>query len=435
MSISGAVMILVTIVIRSLFLHRLPKRTFTVMWGIVMARLLLPYSLPSAFSVYSLLSEINSAEQAAGNIMIPSVSDIPTGETANTPELPAAVPTVNYWMIAWFIGALACFVFFTVSYIKCLRRFGESLPVDNEYIGQWLSEHRLCRRISVRQSDQISMPLTYGVFRPVILLPKKWVQYNTNEMKYVLSHEYLHIRRFDAVFKLVLTTALCVHWFNPLVWVMYIIANRDIEISCDEAVIRMLGEREKSDYAMTLIRMKEKANGLAPLINHYNKNAIEERIVTIMKFKKTTALTVAAAVCLVIGTTAAFATSAQTLNSDSTQQIGDVDETPTENKASEDVSDKNDIPDVSPTPAETEETLPTVDKVENSNDISSDYDLKSEADYIGWENMPKGSNFSMIIIDGVPYFFLIDITSWEPAEDIPYNHEKIVDGAIIRWYE
>lgn len=78
----------------------------------------------------------------------------------------------------------------------------------------------------------------------MILLPKKIAQDSSDDLKYVLSHEYIHIRRFDLVFKLVLTAALCVHWFDPLVWVMYVIANRDIEISCDEAVVRMFGEQK-----------------------------------------------------------------------------------------------------------------------------------------------------------------------------------------------
>ncbi|MDE7229634.1 MAG: peptidoglycan DD-metalloendopeptidase family protein [Oscillospiraceae bacterium] len=338
MSISGAVMILVTAAVRTAFIRRLPKRTFTVMWWIVLARLLVPYSLPSAFSVYSLLARTDTAAEKPG-IAPPYIPDIsapplygtlpdhaapapPPPAPVHSPAAPvlspaAAAPMADIPTLIWAIGLLACTAFFMLSYLKSLRKFGESLPVDNnEYISQWLAEHRLFRRITVRQSDMISAPLTYGIFRPVILLPKKIAQDSSDDLKYVLSHEYIHIRRFDLVFKLVLTAALCIHWFDPLVWVMYVLANRDIEISCDEAVIRMFGEQKKSDYAMALIRMEEKKSGLAPLVPHYNKSPIEERIVTIMKFKKTTAFAAATSVLLVLGTTAAFATSAKPQNND-----------------------------------------------------------------------------------------------------------------------
>lgn len=344
MSVSGAVMILIIVVLRAVFLQKLPKRTFLILWGIVLVRLLIPYSVPASFSVYSMLDKIDTAEQISENITIPAMSQLPDFSAINTAAQAAENTsdvdnqtsvtlntTVDFLAIGWPAGFLAFAIFFTISYIKCLRRFNESLPVENnEYIDQWLGEHRLLRKISVRQSDMISTPLTYGLLRPVILLPKKFVQDKTpdlKELKYVLYHEYLHIRRFDAVFKLLLTAALCVHWFDPMVWVMYIIANRDIEISCDEGVVRMLGENEKTDYAMALIRMEEKKVSSAPLITHFNKNSTKERIVNIMKFKKTTALAIISAAFLTLGTTAAFATSAKTDKSEEpTQQINSIDE-------------------------------------------------------------------------------------------------------------
>ncbi len=342
MSVSGAVMILVIVVIRALLLHRLPKRAFTVLWGVVLVRLLIPYTLPCPFSAYSLLSVIGAAEMSApsDNAIVPPVTDLDPGDPV-TPFEPNLAPgnAVNpapetplesglpfdIRTAVWLAGMAAFAVLFAVSYIRCRIRFRESLPVESTYIDQWLSEHRLRRRISVRQSDRIAAPLTYGVFRPVILLPKNYEKIDEDNLKFVLSHEYVHIRRFDAVFKLLLTAALCVHWFNPLVWAMYVIANKDIEISCDEAVITLLGETEKKRYAMTLIRMEEIKSGLAPLISHYSKNHIKERIVTIMKFKKTTALAAAAAVFLAVGVTTAFATSAQPQSDGVEQQINSTD--------------------------------------------------------------------------------------------------------------
>lgn len=103
-----------------------------------------------------------------------------------------------------------------------------------------------------------------------------------------MTHELVHIRHFDAAAKLFLTAALCVHWYNPLVWAMYVLANRDIELACDEAVVRSFGGDVKSAYARTLIGMEEKKTGLIPLCNNFSKNAIEERVTAIMKMKKKT---------------------------------------------------------------------------------------------------------------------------------------------------
>ena len=139
------------------------------------------------------------------------------------------------------------------------------------------------RPILVRQSDRISAPLTYGIFRPVILMPKKMDWKNEKQLQYVLSHEYVHIYRYDTVTKLIVTLALCIHWFNHFVWVMYILFNRDIELACDESVIRQFGEKSKSAYSLMLINMEATKSGLLPFCNNFSKNAIEERITAVMK--------------------------------------------------------------------------------------------------------------------------------------------------------
>lgn len=311
MSVSGVIMILAVLIIRALFLQKLPKRTFPVMWCAVLARLLIPYSLPSAFSVYSLRSLFarNAAKPQAPNAVPPPISGLPPQNAADAPSYSLSLDSVL--TIVWAVGVLALAAFFTVSYIRCARRFRESLPVESEFIEEWLSRHRLRRKISVRSYDRITSPLTYGIFKPVILLPKTANTAEPADMDYVLFHEYVHIRRFDLGLKLLLTAALCVHWFDPMVWIMFIIANRDIEISCDEAVLLHFGEEKRRDYAMALIRMEEKKSGITPLSTQFGKRPIEERIVTVMKFKKATTISIAAAVFLTLGTTAAFATTAK----------------------------------------------------------------------------------------------------------------------------
>ena len=317
MSVSGAVMILAVVVIRALTINRLPKNTFSALWAVTLVRLLIPYSLPSVFSVYSLLggpispAKTEPFETGVSAVQTPVFPETDVGIMSPAPAAPAGSPAVPPYMLIWLIGVLACAAFFTIAYWKCLREFREALPVDSDFAADWLRSHSLRRRIRLLQSDRISAPLTYGVFRPVILLPKSIDRNDETTLAYVLAHEYVHIRRLDAVTKLVLTAAFCVHWFNPTVWVMYVLANRDMELSCDEAVIRLFGERTKSAYALTLIRMEETRSGLSPLYNNFSKHSIQERIIAIMKTKRTTRITVLAGAALVVCMTTAFATSAQ----------------------------------------------------------------------------------------------------------------------------
>ena len=313
MSFAGAVMILAIIVIRSLAINLLPKKTFLALWGIAVVRLLLPFSLPSAFSVYSLIG--NHIPMTAPAKVPQAFEVLPDGMNGQMFTMPSGISNtaspVSVWTTIWGVGVLVCALVFAIAYWKCRQEFQTSLPVDNGFIRGWLSSHRLKRTISVRQSSRFSAPLTYGVFRPVILMPTSTDWENTKSLQYVLAHEYVHIRRFDSITKLVLITALCVHWFNPLVWAMYVLANRDIELSCDETVVRLFGENTKAAYARSLISMEETRSGLTPLCNNFNKNAIEERITAIMKIKKASIFSLVLAVALIVGVTStAFATSA-----------------------------------------------------------------------------------------------------------------------------
>ena len=112
-------------------------------------------------------------------------------------------------------------------------------------------------------AGRISSPLTFGVLRPVILVPKKTDWTDETALRYVLEHEFVHIQRFDVLSKLLLIAAVCVHRFNPLGWVMYVLANRDLELSCDETVLRRFGGDIRAAYARVLIRMEAARGGTA----------------------------------------------------------------------------------------------------------------------------------------------------------------------------
>ena len=394
MSLAGTVIILVIIMIRAAALHRLPKATFTALWGIVMLRLLIPASIPGTYSIYSYAEQfmpatvssylstilkaasdkhqqvpdsssaqresdfssiqqkpdsfsalwepgfssiqqkpdsfsalqmnpfvqqqsnfssalqMNPFVQQQSNLSPAQQTDSPSIQVQNSAQqtYPSAVKTQNSQQqttaagqtpdrgrkdppirqILWLVGMIGCTLFFTVTYIRSLRIFSMSLPIDNRYTRTWLETHISKRPISIRQSGFIAAPLTYGMLHPVILMPKGIDWDNTEQLQYIFAHEYVHIRRFDILYKLLLMVSCCIHWFNPFVWVMYLLANHDLELSCDEAVVQHFGEMSRSAYACALIRMEETKSGFAPLCSRFSKNTAEERITAIMKTKKNT---------------------------------------------------------------------------------------------------------------------------------------------------
>lgn len=313
MSVSASVLIIALVLIRAFTLYKLPKKTFPILWSIVLCRLLIPFSITSRFSFQTgiellkrMLTESKGANSPVGVSFITHIADFSDiGESVKTVTAAASVSPLE---LIWFVGMCACAVFFIVAYIKCRREFKTSLPVQNELAYCWLREHSLRRTVQIRQSDRIKAPMTYGVFRPVILLPKDTDWTDETRIRYILAHEFTHIRHFDTLAKLILTAALCVHWFNPLVWLMYVLANRDIELSCDETVVRTFGETTKSEYAQTLIELEEKKSRLTPLVSNFSKHTTEERINAIMKIKKTSLAGIILALVIVISVTTVFAT-------------------------------------------------------------------------------------------------------------------------------
>lgn len=293
MTVSASAIIAAIIVIRSLFIHRLPKRLFVILWAIAALRMLVPFS----FSV-NIPHENTQPENTAVREFTPPESSEPDSETSGAPNRELILE------IVWAGGVVLSTGIIAALHLRSRRELSMALPFDDARISSRISAAKLRRKITVKVSDRVVSPLTYGVINPVIILPKS-LPADSEEMRFALAHELVHIRRFDVLLKVVLTAAACVHWFNPLAWAMLSLAGRDIELSCDEAVLEQLGCK-REDYAMALIRLEERrsiSTGAA-----FGRNAVRERIEAIMKFKKTTLAGIIVSACLIAGTTTAFAT-------------------------------------------------------------------------------------------------------------------------------
>ncbi len=302
MSVSGAAMILFITLIRAVFIHKLPKKAFVLMWEIVILRLLLPVKIPSVTSVFTLTErflpqEIIRTDPIAEPDAVVNESGYPDiSQVRNALNIPI-------WEIVWLVGVVISAMAFIGLYIISFRKYRYAERVDVA-----LPEGtKLRRKVEIRVCGGISSPLTYGLVKPVILLPKTSGPDNSEQLKFVLAHEMIHIKRFDILRKIAVIIAVCVHWFDPLTWVMFVLFNRDIELVCDDIVIGKIGHENRREYALALVEMLDTRAGI--LHNYFSKNAIEERIVSISKHRKTNVLSGVTAGILTLCVTAVFATS------------------------------------------------------------------------------------------------------------------------------
>lgn len=319
MSVTGGIMALAVTVLRAVLLNRLPKKTFVLLWETAMLRLLLPISVPSVLSVYTFFNWAETLAQGASPQMTESnapviANALTEGNNYQAALIPiqengASVASLSVWTVVWLAGAAVSLAVFIIGYIRVFRKYRCGESVKSGYPIKWLSEQKIKRSVKIRFSKETLTPLTYGIFRPVILLPEGTDTEKSERLVYILAHEMTHIKRFDMVRKTAAALVLSIHWFNPLVWVAFALYNRDIELACDEAVVRETGLGCRSAYAMALIGMEEERRKIS-LFSHFSRNAAEERIVAIMKVKKITAAAAAAACAAVLGVTGVFATSA-----------------------------------------------------------------------------------------------------------------------------
>lgn len=326
-SLSAGVMILAVLILRLQFQSRTPRRVFCLLWDIVLCRLLILADISSPLSVRRLLAFWPwSGGEAA--VRPASVSAAEGTYLAEAPAIAfqegtfaASPPAVDWQLVltaVWLTAALLGLGYLVWRHLQSRRIYAASVPVRDPFVLGWQADHPLRRPVQVRSCGWITSPLTYGVLYPVVLLPGEMELTDREGLAFVLAHEYTHIRRFDTLRKGLLAGALCLHWFNPLVWIMYVLAGRDMELACDEAVVRSGADRR--EYALTLLRLEEARASLSG--SYFSRNPLEERIHAIMKMKKISLAALLAVLVVMSVATTVFATSApEKVPADSGTQI------------------------------------------------------------------------------------------------------------------
>jgi beta-lactamase regulating signal transducer with metallopeptidase domain len=300
MSLTAGIVITLVLVTR-LPLKKAPKIFSYALWAVVLFRLVCPVSFSSPFSLFSLLPALASTPNSsiyAGISYIPSdIVSRPSpqvdfaapegGDTITAPQGEAQTTgnPAEGWMTAaaflWLSGVAAMLIYSASSIFQLRRKLIGAIKLrDNIYL-----------------ADHIASPFVIGLFRPKIYLPSTLQE---KEQSYVILHEQTHIRRLDHIFKILAFLALAVHWFNPFVWIAFIFFVKDMEMSCDERVLKQMGGDIKGAYGASLLSLatgRRLING-SPLA--FGEGNLKGRIKNIMNFKKPAFWIIATAAAVVI---------------------------------------------------------------------------------------------------------------------------------------
>ena len=298
-SLAAALLILTACLYRVL-LPKAPKWSRLLLWALAAVRLALPVSIQSVWSLvpsetvldyetaqYAAKPEITSGIAAVNRVVNPAFGE----RFAANPA--ASVNPLQVWMhIAggiWALGVLVLLVLAFVSFWKVRRRVSASIELS----------------LGVRLCDGIDTPFLLGLFRPVIYLPSGLPE---DEREYVLAHEMAHKKHGDGIWKLLGYGLLCVYWFDPLVWLGYSLFCRDLELACDERVVKGYSLSEKKRYASVLLSNSVPRGAISVCPLAFGEVGVKERVKRVLDKKPTKVLiALALAVCLAIGV--CFATS------------------------------------------------------------------------------------------------------------------------------
>ncbi len=278
-------LVILAVLLVRLFLKKAPKIFSYALWAVVLFRLLCPVSFKNPMGLLP-------AGQPVSEIL--AFSPVPVGvqgfggpQTAAAPAAgPSALP--GALSLLWAAGALLLLAYSGFSYFRLRRLLSESVrETGNIY---------LC--------DGIATPFVLGLIRPRIYLP---ASLSRREKEYILCHEQHHIRRGDPVWKALGFLALCLYWFHPLVWAAFCLAGKDMEMSCDEAVVQKLGSAVRADYAQSLLKLStgRRIIGGTPLA--FGEGSTGSRIRNLVSFKKPVVWVVAAAAIITLLITAGLA--------------------------------------------------------------------------------------------------------------------------------
>ncbi len=298
MSISASWLVLAVLLLR-LVLKKAPKWVSILLWGFVAVRLICP------FSFESMLSLIPSAETISPEIMMDPTPEVHIGisvlnsminpviSQSFTPNPGDSANPLQVWIpiaaVMWLAGLVAMLVYTAVSYLLLRRTVATAVLLKG----------------NIFQSEHVDSPFVLGISKPKIYLP---FQMDGQNPEHVIAHEQAHIHRKDHWWKPIGFLLLALHWFNPLMWLGYILLCRDIELACDEKVIKQMNNENRADYMQALVACSVSRRRIAACPLAFGEVGVKARVKSVLHYKKPAFWLVAAAIVLCIAAAVCFLT-------------------------------------------------------------------------------------------------------------------------------
>lgn len=309
MGIAASWLILAVVVLR-VILKRAPKRFRLLLWAVVGLRLVLPVSIESALSLvpstqtlpenvmYAAAPELNTGIAALNDAINPAFTAAFAPEpAASANPLQVLLPVAS---VIWLAGAAAMLLWALVSWLRLRRRVADAVLLEG----------------NVFESERVASPFVLGLIRPRIYLP---FGLNEGAREQVLTHERAHIARGDHVIKPLGWLILAVYWYNPLVWLAYALFCRDIELACDERVIRRLPVSGRADYSQALLDLSRPHHGVGACPLAFGESAVKCRVKSVLTYKRPAFWLIMLAAVLCIGAAVCFLTDPKAEADDSVQ--------------------------------------------------------------------------------------------------------------------
>lgn len=302
--------LIVAVVVLRVLVKRAPKRFRLLLWAVVGLRLVLPVSIESALSLvpsaqtlpegvmYAAAPELNTGIAALNDAINPALTAAFAPEpAASANPLQVLLPVAS---VIWLAGAAAMLLWALVSWLRLRRRVAEAVLLEG----------------NVFESERVASPFVLGLIRPRIYLP---FGLDEGAREQVLTHERAHIARGDHVIKPLGWLILAVYWYNPLVWLAYALFCRDIELACDERVIRRLPVSGRADYSQALLDLSRPHHGVGACPLAFGESAVKGRVKSVLTYKRPAFWLIMLAALLCIGAAVCFLTDPKAEADDSVQ--------------------------------------------------------------------------------------------------------------------
>ncbi|MEE1504161.1 MAG: M56 family metallopeptidase [Acutalibacteraceae bacterium] len=301
MSISACWIVLAIILLRFV-LKKAPKWINCLLWGIAGLRLVMPFSFESVFSLIpsaeTISKPIDSPRphfESGVPIVDSQVNDYLKGNYFEGVTRPAGnfVDITTILAIVWVVGIVVLLVYTAVSFIRLKGKIGTAILLrDNIY-----------------QSEAVVSPFVLGIIKPKIYLP---FNMNEQDMEHVIAHEQAHLHRKDYLWKPLGFLIVTLHWFNPMVWIGYILLCRDIELACDEKVVKEFNNEQKADYSQALLTCSVNRRMIAACPVAFGEVGVKNRVKSVLNYKKPAFWLIIVAIIISMVVAVCFLTNPQT---------------------------------------------------------------------------------------------------------------------------